>query len=259
MKNVERLFLCLVLISLCCSKTERVVAVIDGGTFTTDKGRTVRLLGINAPEMTEPGGDIAKHALTLIIMGRSVRLRSDVTDADAYSRSLRYVFVDGVNVNAEMVRMGYAELRFYPPDTLLLADMRALEKVAIRNKQGLWAFPVFQVPDTTDTAAGLADVPSEDLDAIGWNEAHKYYDETKTVEGRIVASNNTGKVCFLNFHKDWRTHFTCVIFASDFERFPDHPESHYLNRRVRVTGLIKEYKGKPEIIIKSPAQIEIIE
>src|SRR2546425_3779425 len=34
---------------------------------------------------------------------------------------------------------------------------------------------------------------------IPWNEAGKYYGQFKTVEGTIVATKNTGKVCFLNF------------------------------------------------------------
>jgi micrococcal nuclease len=79
-----------------------------------------------------------------------------------------------------------------------------------------------------------------------------------TVEGTIVVSNNTGKVCFLNFDRDWKNNFTAVIFASDFASFPAHPEDYYLNRTVQVTGLIKEYKGKPEIIVKSPSQIKIV-
>jgi DNA/RNA endonuclease YhcR with UshA esterase domain len=32
-----------------------------------------------------------------------------------------------------------------------------------------------------------------------------------------------------------------------------------LHKKVKVTGLIKQYKGKPEIILKSTNQIEIIE
>jgi micrococcal nuclease len=63
----------------------------------------------------------------------------------------------------------------------------------------------------------------------------------------------------LNFHKDWRKYFTTVIFSSDFDKFPPFPEEYYLHRVVRITGLIKEYRGKPEIILKSPSQIEIIE
>lgn len=252
-------FILILLFALHCVRTERVTEVIDGDTFRTQTGSTVRLLGINAPEMNDPGGDIAKNILTLLIMDKDVRLEGDMTDQDDYGRLLRYVYVGDDFVNAEMVRMGYAELRFYPPDTFYYRDMREVEKIAIRNRQGLWAFPVFQISDTTDTDFVGVTRTNEQVDVVSWRDAMKYYGQTKTVEGKIVTSNNTGKVCFLNFHKDWRRHFTAVIFASDFKKFPAHPEDYYHNRVVRVKGLIKEYRGKPEIILKSPSQIDIIE
>jgi len=258
--NIRASF-CILLLSffIFCARTERVTEVIDGDTFRTEDGSSVRLLGINAPEINDPGGDIAKHALAWMIMGKDVRMKRDRTDKDDYGRLLRYIFVDDLNVNAEMVRLGYAELRFFPPDTLYLGEMRELEKVAIRNHHGLWALPVFQVSDTTGSIVARTIARSGGLDVIEWQEADQYYNQTKTVRGKIVASNNTGKVCFLNFHKDWRRYFTAVIFASDFDKFPEHPEDHYVNRTVQVRGLIKEYRGKPEIILKSPSQIEIVE
>jgi micrococcal nuclease len=233
-----------------------VTEVIDGDTFKTEHGETIRLLGINAPEINDPGGDIAKDLLALLVLDRYVRLEADVTNTDEYDRLLRYVYVDGVFINGELVRMGYAETRSYPPDTLYRRELEALEKTALRNRRGLWSFPVFQPPETSRVRTK---VYTPETDAISWRSADKYYGQVKTVEGVVVASNNTGKVCFLNFHENWRKYFTAVIFASDFAAFPSHPEDYYLNRRVRVRGLIKEYKGKPEIILKSASQIEVIE
>ena len=103
-----------------CQGGERCVEVIDGDTFKTQNGATIRLLGINAPEITDPGGDMAKDLLTLFILNRNVHLDKDITDQDDYGRLLRYLFVDGKFINAELVRLGYAETRFFPPDTLYL-------------------------------------------------------------------------------------------------------------------------------------------
>jgi micrococcal nuclease len=250
-------FGCLILLSLIfCARTDKVTEVIDGDTFKTADGRTVRLLGINAPEINEPGADIAKTGLALMILDKEVSLKKDVTDKDDYGRILRYVFIDGLFVNAELIAMGYVETRFFPPDTFYREKFEDLEKIAVRNSRGLWAFAVFQRPDTTATITEVAEALTSDI--ISWRDAAQYYGQIKTVEGKIVASNNTGKVCFLNFHKDWKKYFTAVIFSSDFNKFPARPEDHYLNRNVRVRGLIKEYKGKPEIILKGPAQIDII-
>lgn len=242
-----------------CVKNDLVVEVVDGDTFRTERGEKVRLLGINTPESGEPGADIARDILVALVQGKEVRLERDITDHDDYDRSLRYVYVGGVCVNAEMVRMGYAETRFFPPDTSRKEEFEILENNAIRNKQGLWGFSVFQVPDTTRTKITTASTPEATVDVISWRDAAYHYGQSKVVEGTIVATHNTGKVCYLNFHTNWRKYFTAVIFASDFGSFPRHPEDYYLKKKVRITGLIKEYKGKPEIIIKSPSQIEIVE
>ena len=253
----KRLVLCIMIFSITfCTRKEKVSEVIDGDTFKTLDGKTVRMLGINAPETNEPGADIAKTALTLLILDKEVYMKKDATDKDDYGRFLRYVFIDDVHINGELIVMGYAETRFFPPDTLYRKSFEELEKIAVRNRRGLWAFAVFQPPDTSLTP--VKDTIELAADVISWRDAALYYGQIKTVEGRIVASNNTGKVCFLNFHKNWRKYFTAVIFSSDFDKFPARPEDHYLNRNVRVKGLIKEYKGKPEIILKGPGQIEII-
>ncbi len=93
---------------------------------------------------------------------------------------------------------------------------------------------------------------------ISWQDAAKHYGEYATVEGTIVATHNSGKACFLNFHPDYKRYFTAVIFASAFPRFPANPESYYYGKKVRVSGYIKEYKGKPEIILNDPSKIEIL-
>ena len=93
---------------------------------------------------------------------------------------------------------------------------------------------------------------------IQWNEAQKYYGQYVTVEGKIVATYNSGKACFLNFHPDYKKHFTAVIFQSAFHRFPSAPEDYFYGKSVQVTGNVKEYKGKPEIILTDPSQIKIL-
>ena len=94
---------------------------------------------------------------------------------------------------------------------------------------------------------------------ISWQDASKHYNEYATVEGKIVVTHNAGKVCFLNFHPDYKRYFTAVIFESAFARFPANPENYYNGKNVRVTGYIKEYKGKPEIILDDPGQIKVLE
>jgi micrococcal nuclease len=117
-----------------------------------------------------------------------------------------------------------------------------------------------------ETKADYIEVKSQ---AISWEEAASYIGQTKTVEGIVVgsyhASQLKGEPTFLDFHKPYEGYFKCVIWGSDrqefLKAFPPNPETHFLNKRLRVTGMIKEYprgSGVPEIIIKKPSQVEVV-
>lgn len=93
---------------------------------------------------------------------------------------------------------------------------------------------------------------------ISWQDAADHYGEYATVEGTIVATYNSGKACFLNFHQNYKLYFTAVIFASAFSSFPANPEDYYYGKKVRVSGSIKEYNGTPEIVLNDASQIEIL-
>lgn len=105
---------------------------------------------------------------------------------------------------------------------------------------------------------GVSEKSGNKIPEISWEEAGNYYGQKVWVRGRVVVTSNTGRVCFLNFHRNWRRYFTVVIFASSFDRFPEPPEKYYLGREIRVLGVVKEYQGKPEIVVESPEQIEIL-
>lgn len=93
---------------------------------------------------------------------------------------------------------------------------------------------------------------------IDWKDAGKYVGKYIITEGEIISSYNNGKVCFLNFHKDYKNHLSLVIFASSFRKFPENPEKYYLGKKVRVEGRIKIYNERLEIILESQDQIRIM-
>ena len=96
-----------------------------------------------------------------------------------------------------------------------------------------------------------------------WDDSKLYlgelYGKCVIVEGTIVNTYNSGNVCFLNFHSNWKKYFTAVIRRSDFSEFPSSPEKYYKNKKIRVSGILKKYKGKLAIILKDQLQIKIIE
>ena len=67
-----------------------------------------------------------------------VRLEKDISEKDRYGRLLRYVYIDGTFVNAELVRQGYARAKAYPPDAKYQVYLEAIEKEARHMKRGIW-------------------------------------------------------------------------------------------------------------------------
>jgi hypothetical protein len=92
-----------------------------------------------------------------------------------------------------------------------------------------------------------------------WKDAAKYLGKYVETEGVIVASHKTEKICYLNFDNNYRDYVALVIFADNFKRFPDNPEKYYLNKKVKVEGRIKDYKGRLEIVLGSQEQIKIVQ
>ncbi|MEM5781934.1 MAG: thermonuclease family protein [Candidatus Aenigmatarchaeota archaeon] len=95
---------------------KQVNFVIDGDTFKTSDGKIVRLIGIDAPEIGEPCFLEAKEKLKEIVNGKIVRLEKDVKEKDEYGRLLRYVYIDNLFVNAEMIRLGFAKFEEIKPN-----------------------------------------------------------------------------------------------------------------------------------------------
>jgi endonuclease YncB( thermonuclease family) len=80
--------------------------VVDGDTITI-RGMSIRLSGIDAPEMDHPYGRNAKWALVSLCKGQVIR--AEIVGLDHYGRHVaRCHMQDGRDIAAEMVRTGYA-------------------------------------------------------------------------------------------------------------------------------------------------------
>ena len=115
----------------------RVVKVYDGDTLTllTPKNRQlkIRLSEIDTPELGQPYGRQAKIGLSDLVFGKAVTV--NVQEKDRYGRYVGRVYVDNVDVNADMVRRGAAWVyRQYATDTSLYL----LESQAKKARLGLW-------------------------------------------------------------------------------------------------------------------------
>jgi micrococcal nuclease len=129
-------------------ETAQVIRVIDGDTIVVSINRTeytVRYIGIDAPETVkpnspvEPFGTEASTKNKELVDGKVVLLEKDVSETDQYGRLLRYVYVGDLFVNAELVRLGYAQAISYPPDIKYQDLLLSLQGEARVNGRGLWS------------------------------------------------------------------------------------------------------------------------
>jgi len=112
-----------------------VTKVIDGDTVIIEGGEHVRLLGMDTDERGYPCYNPAKKRIEELILGKEVKLEKDQTDKDRYDRLLRYIFLDGKNINAQLVEEGFAVARFYD-DVKYKEEINEAERQAILNKVG---------------------------------------------------------------------------------------------------------------------------
>lgn len=87
----------------------KVVHIADGDTLTVlvdHKQVKVRLAEIDAPESHQDYGQRAKQALGNLVFGKVVLVADD--GKDRYGRTIGRVRLGSLDVNAEMVRTGYA-------------------------------------------------------------------------------------------------------------------------------------------------------
>jgi DNA/RNA endonuclease YhcR with UshA esterase domain len=63
---------------------------------------------------------------------------------------------------------------------------------------------------------------------------------------------------FINFGRRYPDQtFTAVVFVGDTRQFPDL--TRLTGRKVQVAGVIQLYKGRPEIIARTPDQLSVLE
>ena len=87
----------------------KVVAIADGDTLTLlvdEVQHKIRLADIDTPERRQPWYQKAKDALSELVFSKDVSVT--VTKKDRYGRWIGRVFIDGLDVNAELVRNGHA-------------------------------------------------------------------------------------------------------------------------------------------------------
>ena len=127
--------------------TGKVERVLDGDTVAirpVDGGKPYRcrLYGIDAPETGKrdrPGqryGGAAKKALEKLIGGKTVKIL--LTGEKTYNREVCIIYLDGTDMDLEMIKLGYAWAYRKFLKSEHYRDYIAAETAAKRKRLGLW-------------------------------------------------------------------------------------------------------------------------
>nr|WP_199868935.1 thermonuclease family protein [Pseudomonas sp. CFBP 13719] len=127
--------------------TAQVRQVIDGDTLRLQDGRSVRLIGINAPEIgrqgrgDEPYAVAARRRLQALVDDSDglVGLQLGRESQDRYQRTLAHVYGrDGLNFEAQLLAEGLALQVAVAPNIEQVACQQQAERAARKAGLGLW-------------------------------------------------------------------------------------------------------------------------
>ncbi len=179
-----------------------VQKVIDGDSIEVmldGVAYNLRYIGIDAPEVGMPLFNEATEANRSLVEGQIVELEQDITNTDQYGRLLRYVYLpNGTLVNAEIVKLGLAGAKAYPPDIKYQEMIASCETAAVEARIGLWA------PEMTPT-------PIINMDISGYIQVDPSCSQFNA-PGNDNHNKNEEYVCFVNTGSgimdltDWSIH-----------------------------------------------------
>jgi endonuclease YncB( thermonuclease family) len=123
--------------------TERglVVNVVDGDTIEVNvDGLEYRVayLGIEAPGLDEFGGFEAFTMNLDLVSGKTVTLIKEPGNTDDYNQLLRYVIVDELFVNYELLVRGFAAVTSFQSDYNCVQSFMTAQWIAMQECSGLW-------------------------------------------------------------------------------------------------------------------------
>ncbi len=133
----------------------KVQWVVDGDTLRLSDGRSVRLIGLNTPELgrqgrsAEPFAEAARDHLQALVDQGSGRVLLQVGEQskDHYGRTLAHAYGrDGRNLEAQLLSEGLAYFVAVAPNLALVQCQQVAERQARETRAGVWQRPAIKTP-----------------------------------------------------------------------------------------------------------------
>ena len=221
----------------------KVTAVYDGDTIQvrldTGESEKVRLIGIDTPEMGDERemvrfqAETAKRFTYYTIYGEKIRLTYDWDKRDEYGRLLAYVWLPDGMFNEMILRRGYASpLLHFPFKKEYMDRFKNAAEDARRSNRGLWKEHPYPPIDSREAGSFLGCMFAVEFRCNDILRRRNY----------ILLTSKKGE-------------FAAFIYREDLKEFPDLRSLK--NHTLRVSGMIEDYRGRPQMVLFSPFQLEV--
>ncbi len=217
-----------------------VVEVIDARSVRLQDGRDIKLSGIE-PIVGRTASAVG--ALSQILIGRRVTLRSDDDAPDRYGRQPAFVVLDAsaFSVQAELLARGEAFVAADAAPADCRTELLGAEAQARKSRAGVW-----ENSGVIKNAENSGDVVAQ----VG---------RFTLIEGKVVSVREAGATVYLNFGRRWTQDFAVTISRRMLASFTvaGVDLKSFGNKVIRVRGWV-EQRGGPRIDIRHPGQIEML-
>lgn len=231
----------------CAGATEiaraKVVRVEKNGALILSDGRAVLLEGIRLPGADNGPRYLAEQAMTALTemaLGGPITFTATAPKEDRYDRIRAQAFGKQW-LQTALLEQGLARVAISPDRSECAPDLYEAESRARAKRTGVWALSSSQPKAPQDMTAKAA--PSGSFQLVdGWVTTVGFGD------GRV----------FINFGSNGRRSFTAIVAPEDRRAFRDFDFDSLIAHRIRVRGTVQDYRGRPQIALSNPQQIEVL-
>ena len=176
----------------------RITKVIDGDTVVNHRNERMRLVGINTPEKVrhkKRNNPLAEEALAQLekwVLERRVLVEYDEERVDPHGRLLVHLHDRRGNINARLVRQGYAWQAVVPPNLKHLDCYYKQEQLAREEVKGVWQFAEYAAvparPSVIDAQLGFLRIIGE-VEAVEQRSGSTWLMFGNRISARIPKEN----------------------------------------------------------------------
>ena len=259
-----------------------VMRVENNGVLVLRDGRAVTLEGIRLPEQDSQRAQ-ALAALRTLVADGTVTFTATPPKEDRYDRVRAQGFAADAWLQAALLEKGLARVAISPDRNECAPDLYDAETHARDRHAGLWAIssnaprqaenfasrPLeaspprrgettrAPVPRAPTDKVSRAPVTREPLPAPQTPPASRE-DSFQLVEGWVTHVAAADGRTFIDFGSNGRQSFSAIIQPDDRRAFRGFDLEGLEAHKIRIRGIVQDYRGRPEIALSNPAQIEVL-